>query len=262
MKLHQLIEMALTARQENRFLNKLDKEIDRKGYPNPRKMRDMLKDVEPEARQLGKGSASTAFGKEGSKSVIKISKVKDPCAFLFLNWAWARPASKHLPKIYALAEPVKGHIYVRMEPLKGFNFEKYPWQKKHLPFLIFVDDTHASEDLDYFPAVPHSAYLKALGFKKKADMPNDWRGKRSRSAKYGYKKLFSKKKATELHRASKKRYSRDPLIKAAKGIKALVRKHRKICWHDPAPNRNWLTRPSTGDIVFADPVATFFKKTR
>ncbi len=89
-------------------------------------------------------------------------------------------------------------------------------------------------------------------------MPDEWRSERGGSSKYGYKRMFSKKKAAELHRASKRRYTRDPLIKAARGIKGLVRKHRKICWNDAAPNRNWLTRPSTGDIVFADPIATFF----
>ena len=61
MKLRQIIEMPLTARQEDRFLKKLDQEIEDRGYPNPRRMRELIKDVEPEARQLGKGAASAAF---------------------------------------------------------------------------------------------------------------------------------------------------------------------------------------------------------
>ena len=228
-----LHETPFDARQEKRFLTALKQDVKKKKYwPAERRVTQLVKNISPKAKKVGSGHYSQAYGRERSRSVIKITRDGDGADTLkFLKWVKDKK-NPHFPKIYSI-ENLKTnqrpesernywdiyddtHVYARMEKLVPLHAKKYKWKPEHVPFLEWMFLNDIGDRPEYI-----------TGYKKWTKLKREARRKRIYSSK---------------------------LVQAMRMVKRLGDGELDISLISDERAHNLMVRPSTGEIVIHDPI--------
>lgn len=243
MKFKELFEAPLTSREEKKFLSQVsDYSKEYEEWPRPDKVQKMLKKISPKSKKIGSGSFSDVYGKDRGKSVVKMSKSDDACALLYLQWAQKQKDDPHVPRIYKL-QSMGDSVYARMEPLKPLHALNYPWNQQHLSLLVYFNEFDLA--------------VMALGYKTKNDIPEKYRYDNSIPSSL----LRHPAEWEDLSVAYQQQILK--LAKSQNKTNSFIQTYEKIrkldlsrCFMDfeIRDGHNIMVRPSTNELVFADPI--------